>query len=130
MTLPATLWFFDKGKRDDNVLFIDARNIFTQIDRAHREFSDEQIQNIAIIPRLHRGRRREFVELIDSYFERGMAALVTTAATSKALVRTGSDSDRVFGQAVDEFLAYWKGLGSMALEGTPEAASRRDRPDG
>jgi type I restriction enzyme M protein len=39
------------------VLFIDARNIFTQIDRAHRELSDAQIQNIAIIPRLHKGRR-------------------------------------------------------------------------
>jgi type I restriction enzyme M protein len=52
VTLPATLWFFDKGKADKmRMLFIDARNIFTQIDRAHREFSDEQIQNIAIISR-------------------------------------------------------------------------------
>ena len=37
------------------MLFIDARNIFTQVDRAHRELSDEQIQNIALIPRLHKG---------------------------------------------------------------------------
>ena len=57
VTLPATLWFFDKDKQDDKILFIDARNIFTQIDRAHREFSEEQIQNIAIISRLHRGNR-------------------------------------------------------------------------
>ena len=55
VTLPATLWFFDKGKVDDKVLFIDARNVFTQIDRAHRELSEEQIQNIAVIPRLHKG---------------------------------------------------------------------------
>jgi type I restriction enzyme M protein len=41
VTLPATLWFFDKTKTGDSVLFLDARNIFTQIDRAHREFSDE-----------------------------------------------------------------------------------------
>src|SRR5215467_11630119 len=27
VTLPATLWFFDKGKTDDRILFIDARNI-------------------------------------------------------------------------------------------------------
>lgn len=40
VTLPATLWFFDKNKPDHNILFIDARNIFTQIDRANREFSD------------------------------------------------------------------------------------------
>jgi N-6 DNA Methylase len=33
------LWFFDKGKtktaRKDQVLFIDARHVFRQIDRAH-----------------------------------------------------------------------------------------------
>jgi type I restriction enzyme M protein len=44
VTLPATLWFFDKAKTDERILFIDARNIFTQIDRAHREFSEEQIR--------------------------------------------------------------------------------------
>jgi hypothetical protein len=55
VTLPATLWFFDKDKADDRILFIDVRNVFTQIDRAHREFSDEQIKNIAIISQLHKG---------------------------------------------------------------------------
>ncbi len=76
VTLPATLWFFDKGKTDNRILFIDARNIFTQIDRAHREFSEEQIQNIAIISRLHKGRRAEFLALIDRYFASGMERLV------------------------------------------------------
>lgn len=75
VTLPATLWFFDRAKKDDRILFIDARNIFTQIDRAHREFSEEQIQDIAIISRLHRGKREEFIKLIDSYFEKGMQKL-------------------------------------------------------
>ncbi|NIM31103.1 MAG: N-6 DNA methylase [Pseudomonas stutzeri] len=75
VTLPATLWFFDKGKTDDKVLFIDARNIFTQVDRAHRELSDAQIQNIALIPRLHKGRRQEFVEQVDRYLRQGMAQL-------------------------------------------------------
>lgn len=75
VTLPATLWFFDKGKTDERILFIDARNIFTQIDRAHREFSEDQIQNIAIISRLNKGRRDEFVALIDRYFKQGMARL-------------------------------------------------------
>src|SRR2546425_9400774 len=72
VTLPATLWFFDKAKTDERILFIDARNIFTQIDRAHREFSDEQIQNIAIISQLHKGRREKFVQLVDRYFAAGM----------------------------------------------------------
>ena len=57
------------------MLFIDARNIFTQIDRAHRELSDEQIQNIAIVPRLHKGRRQEFVDLVDRHLRVGIAQL-------------------------------------------------------
>lgn len=59
VTLPVTLWFFDKGKihtdRKNKILFIDARNIFTQIDRAHREWSDEQIKQLAEIVRSYRG---------------------------------------------------------------------------
>lgn len=58
VTLPCTLWFFDKGKkhtnRKDKVLFIDARGIYRQIDRAHREFTPEQIEFIANIMRLYR----------------------------------------------------------------------------
>lgn len=86
VTLPATLWFFDKGERtDDKVLFIDARNIFTQVDRAHRELSDEQIQNIALIPRLHKGRRQEFVDQVDRYLHQGMAQLKDAAEHLPAL---------------------------------------------
>lgn len=59
VTLPCTLWFFDKGKRQtdrgNKVLFIDARNIYRQVDRAHREFTPEQIEFIANIVRLYRG---------------------------------------------------------------------------
>jgi type I restriction enzyme M protein len=66
VTLPCTLWFFDKGKRAtdraDSVLFIDARKIFNQIDRAHRDFKPEQIEFLANIVRLHRGEKPELVE--------------------------------------------------------------------
>jgi type I restriction enzyme M protein len=75
VTLPATLWFFDKDKQDNKILFIDTRNVFTQIDRAHREFTEEQIQDIAIISRLHRGNRQAFVELADGYYNKGFARL-------------------------------------------------------
>jgi len=68
VTLPATLWFFNNAKpRKDEILFIDARNIFTQIDRAHRKFSDEQIKNLAIISRLYEGKTDEFAALLDEY---------------------------------------------------------------
>jgi len=59
VTLPCTLWFFDKGKahtsRADTVLFIDARHIYRQIDRAHRDWTPAQIGFIANIVRLYRG---------------------------------------------------------------------------
>jgi len=65
VTLPCTLWFLDRGKkktkRKDQVLFIDARHIFRQIDRAHREFTPEQIEFIANIIRLYRGEEVESV---------------------------------------------------------------------
>ena len=59
VTLPCTLWFLDRGKagapRADQVLFIDARGIYTQVDRAHREFTDSQIAFLAALVRLYRG---------------------------------------------------------------------------
>ena len=71
VTLPATLWFFDKAKatteKNDEILFVDARNVFTQVDRAHRKFSDEQIKNLAIITRLYEGDTQVFKDLIDEY---------------------------------------------------------------
>ncbi len=73
VTLPATLWFFDKQKpntdKKNEILFVDARNIWTPIpkDRAHRKFSDEQIKNLGIITRLYEGKTEEFHNLIDEY---------------------------------------------------------------
>jgi type I restriction enzyme M protein len=63
VTLPVTLWFLDRGKlgggREDTVLFIDARNIFNQIDRAHRDWLPEQLEFLANIARLYRGEEWE-----------------------------------------------------------------------
>lgn len=68
VTLPATLWFFNRDKnKKDEILFIDARNIFTQIDRAHRKFSDEQIKNLGIITRLYEGKTEDFLALLAEY---------------------------------------------------------------
>ncbi len=123
VTLPATLWFFDKAKADDRVLFIDARNVFTQIDRAHRELNDEQVQNIAIIPRLLKGRRQEFVALIARYFQQGLARLVESQAHIPALAERllavlGEEDDAVAAaagrDAVTHLQAQWADLGPLA----------------
>jgi type I restriction enzyme M protein len=64
VTLPCTLWFLDKGKaktpRADKVLFIDARHIYRQIDRAHREWTPAQIGFIANVVRLYRAEELDF----------------------------------------------------------------------
>lgn len=68
VTLPATLWFFNKSESNKGeILFIDARNIFSVIDKTHRKFSDEQIKNLAIISRLYEGKSEEYYALLDEY---------------------------------------------------------------
>jgi type I restriction enzyme M protein len=66
VTLPVTLWFLDRGKketeRQDTVLFVDARRVFRQIDRAHRDWLPEQIEFLANIARLYRGEQVETTE--------------------------------------------------------------------
>jgi type I restriction enzyme M protein len=63
VVLPCTLWFLDRGKkgtdRQDKILFLDARQIYNQIDRAHRDFTPEQIEFYANIVRLYRGEKPE-----------------------------------------------------------------------
>jgi len=64
VTLPCTLWFLDRGKkktpRADTVLFLDARHIYRQIDRAHRDWTEAQISFIANVVRLYRGEEPDF----------------------------------------------------------------------
>ena len=64
VTLPVTLWFLDRGKkktpRADKVLFVDARHIYRQIDRAHRDWTPAQIGFLANIVRLYRGEDLDF----------------------------------------------------------------------
>ena len=64
VTLPCTLWFLDRGKsktpREDKVLFIDARHIYRQVDRAHRDWTEAQIGFLANIVRLYRVEALDF----------------------------------------------------------------------
>ena len=63
VTLPCTLWFLDRGKaetpRADTMLFIDARHIYRQVDRAHRDWTPGQIGFLANLVRLYRGEDRD-----------------------------------------------------------------------
>ncbi len=69
-SLPCSLWFFDKGKRDeirDKVLFIDARNYYTVVDRTLNEWSEWQLKNLNAIVWLYRGEVEKYQQLLTEY---------------------------------------------------------------
>ncbi len=69
-SLPCTLWFFDKAKSEENkdkVLFIDARNYYTVVDKTLNEWSEWQMKNLNAIVWLYRGETDKYEKLIDDY---------------------------------------------------------------
>lgn len=69
-SLPCSLWFFDKGKSEtikDKILFIDARNYYTVVDRTLNEWSEWQLKNLNAIVWLYRGERDKYVALLNEY---------------------------------------------------------------
>jgi len=69
-SLPCSLWFFDKGKPEalkDKVLFIDARNYYTVVDRTLNEWSEWQLKNMNAIVWLYRGETEKYKELLQEY---------------------------------------------------------------
>ena len=71
LSLPCSLWFFDKAKRRENknrVLFIDARNYYTVVDRTLNEWSEWQLKNLQAIVHLYRGEQDKYKSLIKEYW--------------------------------------------------------------
>lgn len=69
-SLPCSLWFFDKGKSEkirDKVLFIDARNYYTVVDRTLNEWSEWQLKNLNAIVWLYRGEIEKYKNLLEEY---------------------------------------------------------------
>ena len=69
-SLPCSMWFFDKGKQEelrDKVLFIDARNYYTVVDRTLNEWSEWQLKNLNAIVWLYRGEADKYQNLLSQY---------------------------------------------------------------
>ena len=69
-SLPCSLWFFDKGKTDklrNKVLFIDARNYYTVVDRTLNEWSEWQLKNMNAIVWLYRSETDKYNALLEEY---------------------------------------------------------------
>ena len=69
-SLPCSLWFFNKAKGEairDKVLFIDARNYYTVVDRTMNEWSEWQLKNLNAIVWLYRGETDKYTALLQEY---------------------------------------------------------------
>lgn len=69
-SLPCSLWFFDKGKSEDlqdKILFIDARNYYTVVDRTLNEWNEWQLKNLNAIVWLYRGEVDKYRALLEEY---------------------------------------------------------------
>lgn len=111
-TVPCQLWFFDRAKerdekRRDQVLMLDARNIYRKVSRAICDFSPEQQKNIAAIVWLYRGQGERFLKLVETY----LAQALEDGAAADAPLST-------FTQALDKLIGLVK----------PFATTKRD-PD-
>lgn len=109
-SLPCSLWFFDKGKAapiKDKVLFIDARNYYTVVDRTLNEWTDWQLKNLNAIVWLYRGEVDKYAALLNEYH----AAL---------------GSDKAFAEQVHELSEKAKALRVEAKKAV-EAAEKREK---
>lgn len=72
LSLPCSLWFFDKAKRLENknrVLIIDARNYYTVVDRTLNEWTEWQLKNLQAIVHLYRGETEKYRQLVAEYHD-------------------------------------------------------------
>ena len=109
-SLPCSLWFFDKGKPEalrDKVLFIDARNYYTVVDRTLNEWSEWQLKNLNAIVWLYRGEAEKNAALLEEY----RAVLGKTT----------------FSQRVEELSAEINALRDEAKKAVAEAAKREKK---
>lgn len=125
-SLPCTLWFFDKGKGEDlrnQVLMIDARNVYTVVSARSHVFTDEQLANLNAIVWLYRGEVDKFTALVARHQQQAgewlaqlpeclaqdSAAIATLAAPLHAFAKAASLAELNAGQAKDAHLtpAQW-----------------------
>ena len=109
-SLPCSLWFFDKGKKEElknKVLFIDARNYYTEVDRTLNEWSEWQLKNLNAIVWLYRGENEKYTALLYEY-------------------RNVLGSDKLFDEQVHDLTERVKKLRAEA-KAAVEAADKREK---
>jgi type I restriction enzyme M protein len=114
-TVPCELWHFDRGKpaeRRDQVLMIDARNVYRKVTRKIYDFSPEQLANLTAIVWLYRGQSERFVSLVQQYLDRTMAEAAAIAEPAAAFRKAYA----ALAEAVAPFLKTWEAGAEPARE--------------
>ena len=124
-SLPCSLWFFDKGKGEairDKVLFIDARNYYTVIDRTTNEWSEWQLKNLNAIVWLYRGEVEKYSTLLKEY--RAELREEAEAAADPALTEAvGQDTFADMVSALNQALSALRRKAKAEVE----AAEKREK---
>ena len=100
LSLPCSLWFFDRNKHADirdKVLFIDARNYYTVVDRTLNEWTEWQLRNLQAIVHLYRGEKGKYEKLLADY--RAVLGDTTVASAQEALDRQKADAKEAIANA-------------------------------
>lgn len=100
LSLPCSLWFFDKNKRAENrdkVLFIDARNYYTVVDRTLNEWTEWQLRNLQAIVHLYRGETEKYQALLNDY--RQVLGDITVASAQAALDKQKTEDKEAIANA-------------------------------
>ena len=100
LSLPCSLWFFDKDKRAENrdkVLFIDARNYYTVVDRTLNEWTEWQLRNLQAIVHLYRGETEKYQALLNDY--RQVLGDTTVASAQAALDKQKAEAKEAIAKA-------------------------------
>ena len=100
LSLPCSLWFFDKAKRAENrdkVLFIDARNYYTVVDRTLNEWTEWQLRNLQAIVHLYRGETEKYHALLNDY--RQVLGDTTVASAQAALDKQKTEAKEAIANA-------------------------------
>ena len=123
-SLPCSLWFFDKGKAEelrDKVLFIDARNYYTIVDRTLNEWNEWQLKNMNAIVWLYRGEIDKYKKLLEEY-KSTVAVMITEVGEEdlKAVI------DDVFGSGIEVVKKHLKSV-REATKKAVEEATRKDK---
>ena len=126
LSLPCSLWFFDKAKRAENrdkVLFIDARNYYTVVDRTLNEWTEWQLRNLQAIVHLYRGETKKYQALLNDY--RQVLGDTTVASAQAALDKQKAEAKEAIANASRKYKkrieAEMKAI-EDALEDTLETA--------